>query len=125
MINAIKPEATMMVFMMDNNVRLLIRNVYIELVEKRFKQYFVGGKINRKCQMKVLNLGRFELLKKSYIAIFHFKSATFDIKFHDVSCKPSTLWRILHATYIMRYMICDIACVTYDMRYKRCYRCYM
>ena len=59
MITAIKPEATMMVFMMDNNVRLLIGNVYIELIEKRFKQYFVGGKINRKCQMKVLNLGRF------------------------------------------------------------------
>ena len=76
MITAIIPESTV-VFMIDLDVRLLSLNVH----RNEFKQYFLGGKINRKCLMKVLNLGRFYMLQKSYIAIYHFKSATFGIKF--------------------------------------------
>ena len=54
MITAIIPESTV-VFMIDLDVRLLSLNVH----RNEFKQYFLGGKINRKCLMKVLNLGRF------------------------------------------------------------------
>lgn len=54
MITAIISETTVVV-MIDLDTQLLSLNEH----RNEFKQYFLGGKINRKCLMKVLNLGRF------------------------------------------------------------------